>query len=114
MAATPKVDTSTRSADASLFVAVAGSVADGAAVVGKPPFCPQVTVLINTLATVSAALVMTAEDTTSLPLLMPPSGTIRLEIPVKTLTLPAGVEALMYWWERGTVPRNEFTVAARN
>lgn len=115
MAATPKVQTN-RSADASLFIAAAAATTNLLTVTGKPPFAPQLVVLYNSTNASIATVNMTDDGgATHTGVVVPANGVMPMYVPIASITLPAaGITALCYWWERGTVPHNQHTVAARN
>lgn len=112
--AAPKVSTD-RAADASASFAAGQAAVDLTARSGKPPFAPQRLVLSNTTAAaIVAGLTLVDDENTSLSPNVPANAVLVVDVPIKTLTTPAGITTLALWWERGASPAPASGRAARN
>lgn len=109
-----------RSADTAASFAAGQSGTNLTNQTGKPPFAPQKLLLINNTGaaiTAGITLVVDEDDGTSgnsLAPHVPANGWIPIDVPIKTLTTPAGIITLAYWYERGHTARPESGVPTRN
>jgi hypothetical protein len=112
--AAPKVSTS-RGSDASKSFAVSQTGVDLTAQSGKPPFAAQRLLLSNiTGAAIVAGITLVDDEGTTLSPNVPANAVLPIDTPIKTLTTPAGITTLAYWWERGDLPGVTVGRAARN
>jgi hypothetical protein len=97
----PKVATN-RGADASKSFAVSQSAVDLSAQVGKPPFAAQRLMLTNiTASAVIVGITLVDDEGTTLSPQVAANASLPIDMPIKTLTTPAGIATIAYWWERG-------------
>lgn len=97
-----------RAADAVTHFAASQSGVDLRAVTKMPPFAPQFIQLFNlTGAAITSGITLVPEDNGGSPSMtgvsIPANGTLEIYVPIKTLTTPANVTTIAYWWE-GAAP----------